>query len=199
MTKSTGVTSYMYITPTDETPIYTGVPFAVGDVVDYVHSADANEYPDGENLDGYYYVYKGIPLENAVSGPKIATGSYTGTGTYGVSNPNSLTFDFVPKFVIMLGYIYSSGYWTQYPTQVTMSDGTIHFTKNVMNCDVLTTSYSKDPRAFDGRYVGSFYTYAKKSGDCKTIYWYSTYTDTNYIASHQMNSSSCTYYYLAIG
>lgn len=30
---------------------------------------------------------------------RIATGSYVGTGTYGASNPCSLTFDFVPKFV----------------------------------------------------------------------------------------------------
>lgn len=32
---------------------------------------------------------------------KIATGSYTGTGTYGVDNKNSLTFDFEPKLVIL--------------------------------------------------------------------------------------------------
>ena len=32
---------------------------------------------------------------------KIQTGSYVGTGTYGVDNPNSLTFDFMPKFVIV--------------------------------------------------------------------------------------------------
>ena len=33
---------------------------------------------------------------------KIQTGSYVGTGTYGASNPCSLTFDFVPEFVIVL-------------------------------------------------------------------------------------------------
>ena len=32
---------------------------------------------------------------------KIATGSYTGTGTYGSSNPNSLTFPFTPKIVFL--------------------------------------------------------------------------------------------------
>lgn len=32
---------------------------------------------------------------------KIATGSYTGTGTHGRGNPNSLTFDFEPKLVII--------------------------------------------------------------------------------------------------
>ena len=33
---------------------------------------------------------------------KIQTGSYVGTGTYGASNPCSLTFDFVPTLVIVL-------------------------------------------------------------------------------------------------
>ena len=32
---------------------------------------------------------------------RIATGSYVGTGTYGASNPCSLTFDFVPKFLLL--------------------------------------------------------------------------------------------------
>ena len=32
---------------------------------------------------------------------RIATGSYVGTGTYGASNPCSLTFDFAPKLLIV--------------------------------------------------------------------------------------------------
>ena len=40
-----------------------------------------------------------IPAGQIEGGVKIATGSYTGTGTYGPSNPNSLTFDFEPKLV----------------------------------------------------------------------------------------------------
>ena len=40
---------------------------------------------------------------NANTKAKIATGSYIGTGTYGRSNPNSLTFDFEPKFVAVFG------------------------------------------------------------------------------------------------
>ena len=34
---------------------------------------------------------------------KIQTGSYVGTGTYGASNPCSLTFDFAPKWLIFCG------------------------------------------------------------------------------------------------
>ena len=35
--------------------------------------------------------------------PRCATGSYTGTDTYGSEHPNTLTFDFAPKLVIVLG------------------------------------------------------------------------------------------------
>lgn len=34
-------------------------------------------------------------------GIKVEVGSYVGTGTYGSSNPTSLTFDFVPKLIIL--------------------------------------------------------------------------------------------------
>lgn len=45
-------------------------------------------------------------LEGLLRAPKvqIATGSYAGTGTYGASNPNSLTFDFTPKLVYIEGH-----------------------------------------------------------------------------------------------
>ena len=35
---------------------------------------------------------------------KVITGSYVGTGTNGKNNPNSITFDFEPKLVILQGY-----------------------------------------------------------------------------------------------
>ena len=42
-----------------------------------------------------------IPVDQIKDGVKIAVGSYTGTGTYGSSNPNSLTFAFEPKLVFI--------------------------------------------------------------------------------------------------
>lgn len=60
----------------------------------YVNSTDPNAYPID---DGYTYTALG-QIGNKV---QIATGRYTGTGTCGASNPNSLTFDFVPKLVIV--------------------------------------------------------------------------------------------------
>lgn len=53
--------------------------------------AEAVRIPGGKTLDQVM----GFPCQ-------IYTGSYVGTGTYGQSNPNELTFPFEPKFVIIL-------------------------------------------------------------------------------------------------
>lgn len=42
-----------------------------------------------------------IPAGQIKDGVKIAVGSYTGTGTYDSSNPNSLTFSFEPKILMI--------------------------------------------------------------------------------------------------
>lgn len=75
---------------------------------EYLWSPDRNTYPDSGISESYEYQYLGIPFDNAVTAPKIATGSYVGTGKYGSSNPNSLTFDFEPKFVFLFSN-YASG------------------------------------------------------------------------------------------
>ena len=38
-------------------------------------------------------------------GIQIATGSYVGTGAYGASNPNTLSFEFEPKLVVIIGSV----------------------------------------------------------------------------------------------
>lgn len=48
---------------------------------------------------GLYDVFDNLLMK--LPGVQIATGSYTGTGTYGASNPNSLTFEFEPKILIV--------------------------------------------------------------------------------------------------
>lgn len=68
----------------------------------YLTSADRNAYPDGIDYEDEYE-YLGIPFGNAVTAPTVETGSYKGTGTYGRSNPNSLTFDSIPLFVLIFG------------------------------------------------------------------------------------------------
>ena len=71
---------------------------------EYVQSSDRHTYPDSGEQNGYEYQYLGIPFDNAASPHvKIATGSYVGTGTEGADNPNSLTFEFEPKMVFVIG------------------------------------------------------------------------------------------------
>lgn len=43
----------------------------------------------------------GIAGVIGTNGVRLAQGSYTGTGTYGASNPNTLTFAFAPAFVFI--------------------------------------------------------------------------------------------------
>lgn len=60
--------------------------------------------PNGNDVTTTISNILGIPgLQSQVeSGVKIQTGSYVGTGTYGESNPNTLTFDFEPKLVMVV-------------------------------------------------------------------------------------------------
>lgn len=76
----------------------------VFDLVGYVNSPGPNAYPIN---DGYTYTALG-QLGNKV---QVATGSYTGTGTYGSSNKNSLTFDFVPNVIFVQGSTNNTGGW----------------------------------------------------------------------------------------
>lgn len=84
--------------------------------------AEANIAQSGDKLvvDRYQPVtgYPAIPAGTTIEylgklGDKarVQFGSYVGTGTYGYDNPNTLTFDFVPKLVIISGYT-SNGYTT---------------------------------------------------------------------------------------
>lgn len=64
--------------------------------VGYVNSPDSDAYPPSK-ADKYTYAAIG----QLGSFARMETGSYIGTGKYGADNPNSLTFKFVPKFVLI--------------------------------------------------------------------------------------------------
>ena len=112
-----------------------------------------------------------IPADQIKDGVKIATGSYTGTGTYGASNLNSLTFEFAPKLVIiqaskgygysMLVFIYKNGEEILMPWQSTS---------------------------------GSFTNKGKINNN--VVSWY---MEGNSNATYQLNESNTKYYYIAIG
>lgn len=139
-------------------------------------------------------------LATAMGGAKIQTGSYTGTGTYGSSNPCSLTFDFVPQLFTLFS---SNG------QAVSNNLGTYH-----LNVSQLTTTYKSVASYSNGSYNyggGEDYTlYMKKSSDGKTLFWYvvSTYWEvdeeagetiegTQNSATEQCNKSGTTYLYAA--
>lgn len=96
--------------------------------------------------DGLYDILGNLLLK--LPGVQIATGSYVGTGTYGSANPNTLTFEFEPKLVI----VRSSG--TGFPFGFSaVSDSTVIHPDGTQN-----TSYNIS---------------AEWSG--KAVTWYSTY------------------------
>ena len=156
--------------------LYTGAVYRSVSVIEdtiYVNSPYADTYPPDVN-DGYAYT----ALGKLGSKLRIATGSYKGTGKYGSSNPNSLTFDFVPKIVIIrevnngrMAIMPTHGWSSSYTAKAYQVMG--HTTAN----------------------LSPAYNMGKISG--KTISWY--WNSTGSQSLDQLNESGATYYYTAIG
>ena len=144
---------------------------------EFVQSSDKATYPESGEKDGYYYQYIGIPLDNAATAPKIATGSYVGTGKYGVNNPNSLTFDFEPKFVFLFSNYASGNAKVAYPF-VLMING--------VQIPAIPIDYSN--------VIGSRWT-IKWLGN--TVSWYST--DSALAQANSSEDYNKNYVYFAIG
>lgn len=116
-----------------------------------------------------------IPYWAKEAGVRIATGSYVGTGTYGASNPNSLTFPFEPKLVIIR--VQPSSY---------DSDHMAIFIKPVLNSTSMLRS-SKSGGQISGNTIPCTW-------DKNTLTWYSTESQ-----DAQLNIKNATYYYVVIG
>lgn len=124
-----------------------------------------------------------IPVDQIKGGVKIAVGSYTGTGTYGSSHPNTLTFEFKPAVLLV-----SSP--SQYGLEGFGFDGSDNVTYAMIG-SVLTTSY----KVSFGIGVNTNSTgYGKKSSDGQKFFWYNTAS-----AANQWNASKKVYHYIAIG
>lgn len=124
-------------------------------------------------------------LAAAIGACRIQTGSYIGTGKNGSSNPNSLTFNFVPKVVFIVG-------------EADISCNSSFF---VYGCS--------------DAFVGGMKTYAESGyqGACEKLtwsgssvsWWVYTYSSGEHTASgdiknaYQLNASNTTYYWVAIG
>lgn len=141
----------------------------------YVRSSDRNAYPDSGESDSFEWQYLGVPFDNAVTAPKIVTGSYTGTGTYGTGNKNTLTFDFEPKMVFVTGETLDG-------SNAEISTAWAIFTQtDIMGYGRLNSSFG---------YTGTLFMTPNWS---KTLEWWST------SASLQGNVSGTKYRYIAIG
>ena len=116
-----------------------------------------------------------IPYWAKEAGVKIVTGSYVGTGSYGQSNSNSLTFQVDPKLVIIRAQQRSYD-----------SDNMAIFIKPVLS----STSISRMQKAA-GQVLGAT---IPCTWDKNTLTWYSTANQ-----DEQLNSRNATYYYLVIG
>lgn len=109
-----------------------------------------------------------------------AYGSYVGTGTYGQTNPNSLTFDFVPKAILFYGKM-----------RVSLPDGTgaVSYRNRplVMLCE--SSEYNLE------FWVGASLATGHVEVNGTTVSWYADLNN----AYDQMNCGNETYYYVAFG
>lgn len=123
---------------------------------------------------GLYDVSNNLLLK--LPGVQIATGSYVGTGKYGSSNPNSLTFEFEPKLV----FIYKRrSKNNDYVMQLIFSPELGNFSDGY--------SYIDGGKRDEFTYMDS----ASWSKDKKTVSWYDQ-SD----ADTQANASGFTYHYI---
>lgn len=123
-------------------------------------------------------------------GARIEVGSYVGTGTYGSSNPCSVSASFPIKQLIVFGKVYA-GTGKYFPIYYDSNKSSYS-----MHDILLTTSFASRRGIYKG--TSSYdldYSFGKKSADGKTFSWYSSGND----ASFQLNESAVTYYYIAIG
>ena len=131
---------------------------------------------------------------------RIQTGSYVGTGTYGADNPCSLTFDTLPKMLILfqrdtVGYKpYASASRTDkvYPwfaVLIPLNDALVY----------VHLPYREEEKD------GISYVYLKIAVANNTVSWYWTECGVNYIKQNspnqglaQFNYNNTQYYYYAI-
>lgn len=142
---------------------------------EYMWSEDRGSYPDSGIINGYEHQYLGIPFENAREAPKIEVGSYVGTGTFGSSSPNTLTFSFTPIIWGVFRMVSTGGVDNPVPNIMLWDN-------NYQNMNV---------SVFKG--VGSTTThYITINGN--SVSWYASTSSDG-----QLNSNIYTYHYFAIG
>ena len=125
-------------------------------------------------------------IESALGNPaKIETGSYVGTGTYGINNKNTINFSGKPLVV----YIFADGgNGTSTSNSISITRDAIYFTRDLINKNYVEIQY----QAFGAIQFGQ-----------NSVSWYIVDTNRNYWPAGsepnaQMNASGTNYYYYAI-
>ena len=103
--------------------------------------------------------------------PKLATGSYTGSGNIGSDQKNTLTFPFPPKLLVIVA-----------DTAGALRGG-VALVRGQTHSDGIGGNYSSQAYNLTIQWSGS------------TVTWYSGERN----AESQLNASGVTYYYFAIG
>ena len=117
-----------------------------------------------------------LPAQNL----KIATGSYVGTGTGGKSNPNTLSFNFAPDFLVI------------------QSDDDVTIAELRINKDC-TYAGSQESGVDSGQTWGRNNS-VTFSNNGKTISWYcNDYSRESENSYGQLNANGMIYHYFAIG
>lgn len=89
---------YTGIVTVDKAYSCVGIPSSKDSTITYLTSTDRNAYTEG-TVDSTTIAYLG-QIGQIGNRARIEVGSYVGTGTYGSSNQNSLTFGFEPKIIL---------------------------------------------------------------------------------------------------
>ena len=125
---------------------------------------------------------------------KIQVGSYIGTGTYGESSPNTLSFNFPVKY-FMIRESVSLNYSTKdsfkgYP-----------YIFNWVFPEFLSTDYTYQNNSYNFLVVNHSYAYIYLKTDSKkqSLSWYNILNKNGSGADYQLNSANVRYIYLAIG
>ena len=131
---------------------------------------------------------------SALGFAKIATGSYVGTGTFGVNNPCSLTFPFSPKILIFFErhrLVNNDGPFDMLTPSLS-SIGNYGVPRIwLANTNYQITHSLRDTYGDDGVYVQVSWGV--------TTQWYAIGQSDEADASTQLNTSGQTYDYCAIG
>lgn len=170
------------VSPNPQTPFNGAVPSQIV----YIPSDTTFDFGSPSTFDRYQPVtgYAAIPAGTTIEylgklGDKarVQFGSYVGTGTYGVSNPNTLNLSFTPRFLLVMNgdKITGTGSYANFAL----------FVYGVANGITVGSSSANYE-------IPLYATWNKNS-----VSWYNA--DSDYGSYAQMNGSGTKYRYVAIG